>query len=359
MFKISRGIFIAALLFFGQGLVKGQQLAYKTNDAEYTINGETPSLAVVGSKIYMVFTLRDSIFCSYSTDKGKKFSVPKLVAILKGLVNIGGRGPQIVSGKGQLLIAVPDASGNIYTYLKKKTESSWRKGARINDLADVAKEDFLSLGSNGDGHFFAIWLDVRIGKKNNIYGAQSIDAGKTWLKNQIIYKSPDGSVCDCCKPSVVMKDQQVIVMFRNNLNGNRDFYIIQSKDGGATFGTAQKLGEGSWKLNGCPMDGGGLMIDNNNAIRTIWQRQGNVFSCDPGKKEILISKGRQCAIAGINGAYYMAFISEGKLYCRKPDGKTIQLGSGESSPKLVAIDKSRTLCVWEYDSKIHHTIIYN
>ncbi len=101
---------------------------------------------------------------------------------------------------------------------------------------------------------FAVWLDLR-DKHNKIFGAKSTDGGKTWGKNIMIYASPDTTVCECCKPSVVMKGNNIYVMFRNWLNGNRDLHIIQSTDIGLNFGQAQKLGAGSWTLNGCPMDG--------------------------------------------------------------------------------------------------------
>lgn len=48
-------------------------------------------------------------------------------------------------------------------------------------------------------------------------------------------------------------------------------------DGGASFGKAQKLGEGSWKLNGCPMDGGGLAIDENGDVQTVWRRKNTIL----------------------------------------------------------------------------------
>ena len=86
----------------------------------------------------------------------------------------------------------------------------------------------------------------------------------------MIYSSPDTTVCECCKPSVAMKGNKVYVMFRNWLNGNRDLHIIQSNDGGINFGKAQKLGEGSWKLKGCPMDGGGVIINTDNSILTVF-----------------------------------------------------------------------------------------
>ena len=50
-------------------------------------------------------------------------------------------------------------------------------------------------------------------------------------------------------------------MFRNNVNGSRDEYLVESRDGGRSFAAARKLGSGTWPLNGCPMDGGGLAIE--------------------------------------------------------------------------------------------------
>ena len=61
----------------------------------------------------------------------------------------------------------------------------------------------------------------------------------------MIHTSPDTSVCQCCKPSVVIKNNHIYVMFRNWLNGNRDLYLIQSDNSGTSFGTVQKLGIGS------------------------------------------------------------------------------------------------------------------
>ena len=107
------------------------------------------------------------------------------------------------------------------------------------------------------------------------------------------------------------------------------------------------------------MDGGGLMIETNRTIWSVWRREGNIYTCESGKKEIFVSRGRQCVIAGMDGAYHVAFISKGRLYCRKPDGKIIELGQGDGYPKLVAVDKSTTLCVWEYENKIHHALLFN
>ena len=53
------------------------------------------------------------------------------------------------------------------------------------------------------GALFAAWLDKR-GKGTQLYGARSTDGGATWSKNIPIYKSPEGTICECCHPSIAI-----------------------------------------------------------------------------------------------------------------------------------------------------------
>jgi len=66
-------------------------------------------------------------------------------------------------------------------------------------------------------------------------------------------------------------------MFHYWLGGNRDLYLIESWDAGKSFGREQKLGNGSWALNACPMDGGGLAIDKKGNLTTVWRREDKYF----------------------------------------------------------------------------------
>ena len=86
-------------------------------------------------------------------------------------------------------------------------------------------------------------------------------------------------------------------MFRNWLVGSRDLYLTISKDKGKTFSMAQKLGQGTWPLKGCPMDGGGLSL-NANTIETAWQREGVVYHVRPGQPEQKIGEGRRVGMKG-------------------------------------------------------------
>ncbi|HRI22208.1 MAG TPA: hypothetical protein PLA68_14700, partial [Panacibacter sp.] len=235
--------------------------------------GQMPAIAKDASNnIQLVYGNGDSIMYASSNDKGISFSVPVLVDTLNGLVASATRGPQITATNNGIAIIAVNNEGNIFSYYKNET-GKWMKAAKINDADTTDKEGFLGLSSDGQNNLFAIWPDLRDDKQNKIYGARSADGGRTWSKNIMVYTSPDSTVCECCKLSVVMQDKHVYVMFRNWLNGNRDLYLIQSLDAGDTFGEAQKLGNGKWPLNGCPMDGGGIAINNNGTAQTVWRRE--------------------------------------------------------------------------------------
>jgi hypothetical protein len=145
-------------------------------------------------------------------------------------------------------------------------------------------------------------------------------------------------------------------MFRNWLNGNRDLYLIQSSNGGQTFGLAQKLGTGSWALKGCPMDGGGLVVDKAGNPQTVWNRKGKIYSSEPGKEEIELGEGRSCTLESVNGKNVYAWVENGNVMVMKPQGRKVDLGKGQL-PIIKAINNEHILCVWEADKQIHTTVL--
>jgi hypothetical protein len=317
-------------------------------------NGRMPNLTIDKSKIiHIVYGRGDSIMCITSKD-GITFNPPSLVAVLPKLMASAMRGPQIASAENGLVVTACTKEGNIYCY-KKENPGKWIKIKRINDTNESAKEALMALCANGL-NVYAVWLGVKSPKGQNIYGSKSIDGGKTWTKNILVYASPDGSVCDCCKPSVVVKGNSAYVMFRNLIEGNRDLYLIQSVDGGKTFGKATKLGTGSWKLNGCPMDGGGLALDDKGIPETVWRREGRIYSSAPGRPEKEIGEGRGCSIETINNSNIYAWSENGIITVLKPDNTKLKFGKGDL-PLMKAINEKQVICIWENEKKISGAVI--
>jgi hypothetical protein len=342
-------LFIFSLFFFS--------MAYNQKKEMNNIviaRGQMPNIAKdKGNRIHVVYGSGDSIMY-VSSANGKSFTPPALVAILPKLFASAMRGPQIAAGGKSITITACNKNGNIFSY-NKNASGKWTKGVKVNDENENAKEALMSLSADGL-NVYAVWLGVRGAKGQNVIGAKSTDGGRTWKKNMLVYASPDNTVCECCKPSVVVKGSNVYVMFRNQLYGNRDLHLIQSSNGGASFGKVQKLGVGSWKLNGCPMDGGGLAVNKNGTVQTVWRREGKIFATTPGKPEKEIGEGRGCTLESVNGKSLYAWTENGEVVVISPNGQKKILGKG-SQPVLKALDDEHVICVWENEKQIHASVL--
>ncbi|HTE26168.1 hypothetical protein [Flavitalea sp.] len=315
--------------------------------------GQMPDVATDNkNNVHLVYGHDDSIFYVSSDDAGKKFSDPSLIAVEPGLFSSHTRGPQITTGSKGLTVIACNKSGNIFSYFRSGS-GEWLKQTRINDMDTTAKEGFIALHADGD-QVFAVWLDMR-NKHNEIFGSGSKDGGKTWSSNKMIYASPDTSVCECCKPTVLIKGTEINVMFRNRFSGYRDMYLIQSKDAGKSFSQAHKLGAGSWPLAGCPMDGGGMTMKNNN-LQTVWRRKNKIYACEPGKPETAIGEGQGCTIATVNGQTVYCWTHNGEVVLLKPKGELQVIGKG-NSPRIETVDNNNLLCIYESDKQIYTQII--
>lgn len=324
-------------------------------DSFVIADGQMPNLVKDNEgNIHLVFGMGDSLLYAYSSDQGKSFSTPAIVGVLPELAASHTRGPQIANTINGLTVIVCNDAGDIFSY-SKAVPGNWNKSGRVNDVDTVAKENLIALGAEG-AYAFAVWLDVRGNGQNKIYGSKSSDGGKTWSSNKMIYTSPDTTVCQCCKPSVIVKGGNIYVMFRNWLKGDRDMYLIQSKDGGESFGQAQKLGTASWKLNGCPMDGGSLAVNNNDSIQTVWRREGKVYSSIPGMPEKEIGQGKGCTIETVNGKNVFAWTENGEVVVVTPEGQKKLLGKG-TQPVVKALNNDKVICVWENEMQIHASVL--
>ena len=245
-----------------------------------------------------------------SRDAGKTFTAP---------VRVGGgpviplnrhRGPRIaISGNAIIITAVAGktlstaqhahglpSDGDLIVWRSTDRGVTWSKGAVINDVPGAPTEGLHTIAADAHGNLFAAWLDPRGGKGTKLYGARSSDGGVTWSKNIAIYASPDGSICECCHPSAAFDaDGQILVMFRNWLGGSRDLYLTRSRDG-VNFSKPERLGTGTWQLNACPMDGGGLVVVGGRIV-SAWRREHDIYLASPGEKEVDLGSGVDVSIA--------------------------------------------------------------
>lgn len=322
--------------------------------------GEQPQVSVDNKGIIrVVFGRENQIFCSTSEDKGITFSEPVLVARVSNMHLGMTRGPQIASSDHYSVITAMDKSGNIHWFQLNQLSGSWKNMGMINNLKGSAPEGLMSIAADKSDNFYAVWLDTRTGKRNQIYFSSLLENAKEWSKNILAYQSPDGHVCECCKPSIAVQGTEVAIMFRNWLNGSRDLYLLHSSNGGKSFGEAQKLGLGTWKLNGCPMDGGGVVIDSSNVMHTVWQREGIIYYCKPGELEISLGKGRACSITGTMNDEIITLQDNETIKVVSLKDKNEEIVGQGSFLKSVVLPNNEVFCVWEQEGQVKFKKVRN
>lgn len=323
-----------------------------------------PQLAVSGSTAAVVFGAGHSLYFSRSTDSGRTFSAPVKVGGGDVIPLTRHRGPRIafagaaivvtaVTGKtvatGEHAHGLP-SDGDLMVWRSTDGGKSWSKGMSISDVAGAATEGLHGLASDGKGHLFASWLDKR-DHGTRLYGSRSDDGGVTWSKNMLVYSSPDDTICECCHPSVAFdRDGAVVVMYRNWLNGSRDLYLARSN--GASFSAPQKLGQGTWKLNACPMDGGGVALTDAGIV-TAWRREHSIFLDRPGQPEIAIGEGTDVAISAAGSGVYAIWTTPESIVVLAPGDKQARpMGAKGSFPSIAAMPNGSALAAWENDGRI-------
>ncbi len=335
------------MIFFVAG-----NISFAPNTTIIIDNGQQPQITVDNrGTIRIIYGNEDKIYCATSIDNGVAFPDIQIIGAVNNMHLGMSRGPQVASSKYYTLVSAIDKKGAVHIFRLNHKSGKWTKETFANDLAGSAPEGLMSIAADKSDNFYAVWLDTREDKNNKICFAKTTDKGISWTKNKMVYKSPDKTVCECCKPSIAVSQSKVLIMFRNKLNGSRDLYLLQSGTNGATFNNPIKLGYGTWKLNGCPMDGGGLTVNDKGVISSVWQREGMIFYSKPNEVENHIGTGRNCSITNPENPI-ITWQDGTKLKLKELNNdEVLEVGDG-SFIKAVRAKDNKILCTWEKEGKI-------
>ncbi len=312
-----------------------------------------PQLAAADGTVAMVFGSGDDIWFTRSADNGRTFVAPVKVGNLPKMALGRHRGPRVaISGKAILVSAI-ETQKDLYCWRSTDSGRTWSSPVVINDRPTSAREGLHAMAGDLEGHVAVVWLDDRTppdGKK--LYGAFSDDGGGTWSKNVLLYQSPSGSICECCHPSLVsIGHGEFAVMWRNSLDGSRDLYVMRIRNG-QPASPAVKQGAGTWKLNACPMDGGGLAL-HNGELWTAWRREHDVYLAQPGQAETKLGSGENVALAANSkGAYVIWSNLRGIQAVTPASPEPQQLSPAGGYPTITVLADGSVLAAWEENDSI-------
>jgi len=300
--------------------------------------GKQPQGVANGDRIYITYGHDDAIWCIASADGGKRFDAPVCV-IRAPKIPLGmRRGPRIAAIDDGIVITSA-IDGDVRAFRSKDQGRTFSEGLKITDSPNAAREGFGAVASDRHQKLFCVWPDMRNGKME-IWGASSTDGGKTFSANIRIYKSPAGAICPCCHPSVTFgPDGKIYVMFRNDIDDHRDMYLARTDDGGKTFSPAQKLGNGTWKFNACPMDGGSIAVTDR--VLTVWRRESDIFVSDPNEPETRLGAGMQPVISPDTAQIAWITRRGGDLLVRE-NGSNRKIASAAGDPAFAG-----SMLLWE------------
>ncbi len=311
-----------------------------------------PQLAAAHGQVALVYGSGSTIYFAGSADGGKSFSPAVKVGETGALMLGRHRGPRVAILSDAIVITAIAGTGHeLLAWRSTDGGKSWQSAGRINDVPGAAREGLQAMAADAHDNVFAAWLDLRE-KGTRLYGARSTDAGRTWSKNEPIYAPPDGTICECCDPSLAIDERGGIwAMWRNAVGGARDLYLSHSTDG-AHFSSAQKLGKGTWILEACPMDGGALAIERGQPV-SAWRRASEVFLASPGQAESRLGEGKDVAMAvGAKGPY-VAWVTDKGLQIHAPGAAAARKVSDDGAyPNLVSLPDGAVLAAWEEKGSI-------
>lgn len=312
---------------------------------------QQPQVAIgAHGEIHVVFGREGTVYHTVSIDEATTFRAPLEIAKLSDLALGMHRGPRVaVAGDRLVVTASSRGIGDLLVWTSADGGATWAWPVTVNSANEAAREGLHDLAASGQRVAVA-WLDQR-GADTELWAALSKDGGATWQPDARLYRSPDGSICQCCAPSLAFGPHgELAAMWRNSLGGSRDLYLALSKDGGRTFADAAKLGTGTWKLNACPMDGGGLAFlrDATAAPITVWRRESKLFLALPGEPEKELGEGKDAALATTAHGPVTAWRSKDGLMVQLPGAFPRMLDAHGAAPSLAASsDGDFAVIVWE------------
>ena len=148
-------------------------------------------------------------------------------------------------------------------------------------------------------------------------------------------------------------------MWRNSLSGARDLWTAVRMAGANHFEPSIRQGAKSWKLEGCPMDGGTAFAQADESFASVWQRDGEIyFSAGPGNERKL-GDGTQPVALSLRGASHVWWQQGTKLMhavIGEPEEPTIFARDAKFASAAVSAKDGAIVVAFERTIKQRKTI---
>ena len=133
-------------------------------------------------------------------------------------------------------------------------------------------------------------------------------------------------------------------------SGSRDMHLTRSRDGVA-FSKPEKLSTGTWQLNACPMDGGGIVVADYRIV-TVWRREHSIYLASPGAQEVASGMERMSRSRRHPGGVFAIWSTAGVRVLAPGKKQSVAIAPTGALPAIVALSGGGALAAWEDAGKI-------
>ncbi len=190
---------------------------------------------------------------------GFSVSKPVLSVAPSGIVHVMFPGNAVQPGSGKAMIAALYTrsvdGGRSFSASRALSTPAGNDMSAIMHGGFAAAHAFGTLTTDTAGGVHAFWIDSRLMTADNtegaLFSATSRDQGETFATDRML---AEGNFCPCCQLAAAADGNSVFLTSRPvSPEGYRDSAVAVSADLGRQFTSPVRIGEGRWKINGCPL----------------------------------------------------------------------------------------------------------
>ena len=302
MRSVVRGLYVPLLLFVASLSLaqdNGHQHHQKTdsaqlanrnsNDCTFNNIGCAKTLTVKDSPkgdIWRVWVHEQSIYFDVSKDKGRSYSQPKRVEIPDEKISARNENrPKIGFDAKQgvyLSWAMPREkkyTADIRFSYSNDYGETFSTPITVNDDNLLTSHSFNEMWVSDNGEVQLVWLDGRHrlqskqqGKKVNgsslYYAKAKLNNNMFNFNNQMLANG----TCVCCRLAIANNGSNNLAIFWRHIYGDniREFALLTVNE----QLEPKQISHDYWQINGCPHQGGGISITEDNSYHLVWFNQG-------------------------------------------------------------------------------------